>query len=666
MRKIGVFICHCGLNIAGTVDVQRVAERCGEIPGVVHCEDYSYMCSDPGQNLIAEAIAEKNLDSIVVAACSPTMHEPTFRAAAEQAGINPYQVQMANIREQCSWVHPDDQEEATRKAEAIVRAAVEKVRRDEPLVPHEIPVTKRAMVVGGGITGMQAALDIADAGHPVVLVEREATIGGRMAQLSETFPTLDCASCILTPKMAEVGRHPLIQLMAYSEVEEVSGSVGNFRVRIRQKPTYVDWDACMGCMECQQQCPSEVPSEFERGVGVKKAIGVDFPQAIPNRPKIDPEHCAHMRGDFCWLCSRSCPVDAIDYDQEATIVEEEVGAIVLATGYDVLPVETLGEYGYGKYPDVIDSMAFERMKSSSGPTGGVIRRPSDGEIPKEVVFIQCAGSRDPDKGQPYCSKICCMYTAKHATLYKHDVPDGQAYIFYTDVRAGGKGYEEFVQRTVEEDDALYLRGRVSRVYPEGDKMLVKGVDTLSDENVEIHADLVVLATAVTPRGDALDVARTFNVGTDEHGFFNEAHPKLRPVETSTPGIYVAGMVRGPRDISDAAAEGSGAASKVAMLLSRDEMQSDPLIADVDEDECSGCLWCVAACPFDAIEEKYITRRVGEREVSRRVVEVNVGVCQGCGACTVACRDGAMNLKGYKDEQILAEVETICLIAGSQQ
>ena len=660
MRKIGVFVCRCGHNIANMVDVPRVALNCGAVPGVVHSEEYTYMCSEPGQQLITDAVRDKDLDGVVVAACSPAMHEPTFRAAAEEAGLNPYQVQMANIREQCSWVHTD-RELATQKAEAMVRAAVEKVRRDEALVPTSIPVTRKALVVGGGIAGMQAALDIAGSGHPVVLVEREATIGGRMAQLSETFPTLDCASCILTPKMAEVDRHPLIDLMTYSEVEAISGSVGNFTVRIRRKPTYVNWDECMGCLQCQQQCPSEVPSEFERGMGVKRAIGVDFPQAVPNRPTLNPDHCAYMQGEQCWLCSRTCPVGAIDYEQAETVIEEKVGAIVLATGYDIMAAEEFGEYGYGRYPDVIDSMAFERLKSSSGPTEGVIRRPSDGKIPREVVFIQCVGSRDPDKGKSYCSKICCMYTAKHASLYRHSVPDGQAYIFYTDVRAGGKGYEEFVQRATEADGALYLRGRVSRVYPEGDRLVVRGVDTLSGENVQIRADMVVLATAVTAREDARRVAQTFKVGSDANGFINEAHPKLRPVESVTAGVYLAGAVRGPRDISDAAAEASGAAAKVGMLLSRAELETDPLIASVDEGACSGCLWCAAVCPFDAIEEKY----VADGESRRRVVQVDPGLCQGCGACTVACRDKAMKLKGFTDQQILAEVETLCLISGSQ-
>lgn len=666
MRRIGVFVCWCGLNIAGTVDVEDVADQMAQVPGVVHSESYTYMCSDPGQNLIREAIEEKNLDAVVVAACSPAMHELTFRKAAQSAGLNPYMVQMANIREHCSWVHKD-MDVATPKAAQLVRAAVEKVRRDRPLEPHEIPVTRKALVIGGGIAGMQAALDIADAGYPVLLVEKESTIGGRMAQLSETFPTLDCASCILTPRMAEVDRHPLIELVTHSEVTALSGYVGNFTAEITRKPTFVDWDKCIGCMDCQQHCPSSVSSDFEQGMGERKAIGVDFPQAVPNRPAIMTEHCIHFGQDGCWcdICATLCPVDAIDHEQEPEVMQEEVGAIVVATGYDTLPKEFLPEYGYGRYPDVIDSMAFERLNSSSGPTGGVIRRPSDGKIPNEVVFIQCAGSRDPDRGKAYCSKICCMYTAKHAMLYHHKHPEGQAYIFYMDVRAGGKGYEEFVQRTVEEENALYLRGRVSRVYPEDGKLIVRGVDTLAGDNVEIAADLVVLATAVVPRAESASLAQTLKMQADNDGFYSEAHPKLRPVETVSAGIYLAGAVGGPKDIPDSVAGASATAAKVIGLLCSEQLETEPLIAEVDEDACSGCLWCVPVCPYDAIEQQTIEQMKGGQRVLRRVVSINAGLCQGCGACAVACRDGAMNIKGFTNQQILAEVEALCLTPGSR-
>jgi heterodisulfide reductase subunit A len=425
---------------------------------------------------------------------------------------------------------------------------------------------RRALIIGGGIAGMQAALDIADSGYEVVLVERLPSIGGRMLQLSETFPTLDCAQCILTPRTVEVGHHERITLLTYSEVEKVVGQVGDFRVRVRRKAAYVDWERCTGCGTCQEKCPWWVTSEFEAGVGKRKVIYTLSPQAVPNKPVLDREHCIYFLRGTCRACERFCPVGAIDFEQQETFVEERVGAIVVATGYELYPKERLAEYGLGRIPDVVDGLGFERLLSASGPTKGRIERPSDGAIPKEVVFIQCAGSRDPERGVPYCSKVCCMVTAKHAMLYKHRVPDGQAYVFYIDIRAAGKGYEEFVTRAMEEERVLYLRGKVSRVFPQDGKVMVWGADTLSGKRVEVAADLVVLAAAMLPRSDAGDLAEKLGLTTDVHGFFNEADPNLRPVDTLVPGIFLAGACQGPRDIPETVAQASGAAAKVLALF----------------------------------------------------------------------------------------------------
>ncbi|MHA1872948.1 MAG: FAD-dependent oxidoreductase, partial [Candidatus Heimdallarchaeaceae archaeon] len=421
-KKVGVFVCHCGRNIAQTVDIEKLMEKVREKYDVELVEDNMYMCSDPGQNLLKESIQAKNLNRVIVAACSRDMHEPTFRSAAQEAGLNPYLVEIANIREQVSWVH-DDKEKATEKASKIIGSTIEKVIRDEPLEPLKIPVVQRALVIGGGIAGIQAALDIADAGYEVTLVEKSPTIGGHMAQLAETFPTLDCSQCILTPKMVAVSRHPKINLLTTSEVVSVDGYVGNFKVQIRKNPRYVDVDKCNLCDDCTAVCPVVVHDEYNQSLSPRKAIYIPFPQAVPASYVIDEETCLGIDPLICSKCKDVCLVEAINFDMQPEIIEEEFGAIIVATGYDTYPIENIGEYGYGAHPDIISGLDFERLLSANGPTQGVIRRPSDGKVPKTVVFVHCAGSRDPAKHLPYCSKICCMYSTKHALQYKHLVHD---------------------------------------------------------------------------------------------------------------------------------------------------------------------------------------------------------------------------------------------------
>jgi heterodisulfide reductase subunit A len=443
---------------------------------------------------------------------------------------------------------------------------------------------QRVLIIGAGIAGMQAALDIANSGYEVVLVDKLPSIGGRMAQLSETFPTLDCAQCILTPRTVEVGHHENMQLVTYSEVEEVTGEIGDFRVRIRRYPAYVDWDVCNGCGLCQEKCPKRVVSDFERETGRRKAIYTLSPQAVPNKPVLDRDNCIYFERGKCRVCEKFCPVGAIDFEQEETIIEERVGCIIVATGYDLYPMEELGEYGHGGVPDVIDGLAFERLLSASGPTAGKVLRPSDGKEPKEVVFVQCAGSRDPELGMPYCSKICCMYTAKHAMLYKHRVHDGQAYIFYIDIRSAGKHYEEFVQRAMEEDRVLYLRGKVSKIFREDGKVVVWGVDTLSDRQVEIAADLVVLATAMLPKEGTRELAEMLGLETDKFGFFTEIEGNMQPVETSRPGIFLAGAGIGPKDIPETVAQASGAAAKVLSLFARWSGVAEEIVAMAESED----------------------------------------------------------------------------------
>ncbi|HOG47190.1 MAG TPA: CoB--CoM heterodisulfide reductase iron-sulfur subunit A family protein [Anaerolineae bacterium] len=426
----------------------------------------------------------------------------------------------------------------------------------------------RALIIGAGIAGIQAALDIANSGYDVALVERLPSVGGHMAQLSETFPTLDCSQCILTPRTVEVGHHPHIRLLTYSELESLEGEPGHFVARIRRRPPYVRWDVCTGCGVCTTKCPTKVPAEFEGGLGPRKAIYTLSPQAVPNKPVIDREHCRYFTQGKCRICEKLCPVGAIDYEQAEEIVEETVGAVIVASGYQLLPLGRLPEYGGGAVPDVIDGLQFERLLSASGPTAGKVRRPSDGREPKTVVLVQCAGSRDPEHGVPYCSKICCMYTAKHALLYRHRVHDGRAIVFYIDIRSGGKGYEEFVQRAMEEERVLYLRGKVSKIFRDGERVMVWGTDTLTGRNVEVAADLVVLAAAATPDAAQAALAQALGIAAGADGFLDERDATLAPVETGRPGVYMAGAALGPKDIPETVAQGSAAAAKVLGLFAR--------------------------------------------------------------------------------------------------
>lgn len=663
MQRIGVFVCWCGSNIAATVDVKAVVEAVKKEPGVVFSADYQYMCSQAGQDLIQDAIREHALTGVVICSCSPRMHENTFRKAATAAGLNPYMLEVANIREQCSWIHKSKQE-GTEKAIVLARAAIAKVALNVPLTAGSLPVTKRALVIGGGIAGIQTALDIAEAGYEVDIVEKEPTIGGKMAQLDKTFPTLDCAACILTPKMVEAAQNERIHIYSYSEVTAVKGFVGNFTATIKRKARYVDENKCTGCGLCTEKCPQKnVPNEFNLGMDSRRAIYIPFAQAVPKIATIDPNYCTMLKTGKCGVCSKVCTAGAIDYTAQDEYIDVEYGAIIAATGFNPIKIDAYDEFAYSQSPDVVTSLEFERLLNAAGPTGGTLLRPSDGQHPHTIVFVQCVGSRECEStkgGKTYCSKICCMYTAKHAMLTREKYPDTEVYVFYIDVRTPGKNFDEFYRRAVEQYNVHYVKGMVGKVTPENGKLKVQASDLLDGQQMHIDADMVVLATAIEPDKSARSLATILTASMDTNDFFTEAHPKLRPVESPTAGIYLSGVCQGPKDIPETVAQAGAAASKVIGLLSKDQLACNPCVAHSDELMCNGCSQCEKVCPYSAIT--YIEKefRMPDRSVKvRRVAQVNEAVCQGCGACTVTCPSGAMDLQGFSTKQIIAEVDAIC-------
>jgi heterodisulfide reductase subunit A len=642
--KIGVYVCQCGINIAHTVNTERVVELVGNLDNVAIARDYKYMCSDPGQELIKKDIKEMKLDRVVVASCSPRMHEPTFRAVLEDMDLNPYFFEMVNLREQCSWVH-EDKEEATLKAVDLISGAVARAAFLEPLEKKEVSVIPKALVVGGGISGIQAALEIADKGFQVYLVERSSSIGGRMAQLDKTFPTMDCSACILTPKMVDAARHPNIELFTYSEIDSVDGYIGNFKVKIKKKPRYVDEEKCVGCGQCAEACRlhDRVKNEFDMNLGKRSAIYVPFPQAVPLKYTIDPETCLTIKTGKCGdhaLCIEACgDRNAIDFDQEEKIVEVEVGTIVVATGFDLFDAKEKPEYGYGKFDNVITGLEFERLVSASGPTGGHIE--INGNEPKKVVFIQCVGSRDKETNE-YCSRVCCMYTAKQAHMVKDKIPDAELIVYNTDVRAFGKGFEEFYNRVQGEGVTYRRRGLddTIEVNKKGDKVVVK-----AKGHPDVEVDLVVLATGIVPRKDSKDLTRILNINQSADGFFLEAHPKLRPVDTFTDGVFLAGCCQGPKDIPDAVAQASGAAVRASEPLAAGKVEVEAISSCIDDDLCSGCRICEDLCPYSALE-------FDEKD---KIMKVNDVMCKGCGCCASACPTGAISMRHFDLKQILAQI-----------
>jgi heterodisulfide reductase subunit A len=651
-ERVGVYVCHCGTNIAGVVDVEQVSEWAGGQPNVVCSRDYKFMCSSLGQELIEEDIKEQGLTRVVVAACSPHMHEKTFRGATERGGLNQYLFEMANIREHDAWA-TNDKEAATQKAKALVNAAVERVVHHQPLEPIPVEINPSTLVVGGGIAGISAALELADAGNHVYLVEREPSIGGHMAQLDKTFPTLDCSACILTPKMVDVDQHPNITLYSYSEVENISGYIGNFTITLRKKARYVIEDLCTGCGICEEKCPRKVVDDvFEAGLAQRKAIYTPFPQAVPKYPVLDPPNCTYFERGKCKACQILCPTGAIDFEQEDELIEFPVGNVILATGYDLFDSRRIPQYGYGRLANVFTSLEFERMVNASGPTEGKIVLRDGETVPKSIAIVHCVGSRDNNYNE-YCSKVCCMYSLKFAHLVHERVPEAEVYNFYIDIRTPGKGYEEFYNRLLEEG-THFIRGRVAditdaaRMPGEEGKLIVQAEDTLIGKQRRVPVDMVILSAGMEARHDSQEVSLMFGMGCDFDGFFIERHPKLDPVATMTEGIFIAGACQGPKDIPDSVAQGAAAAARVAGLVNRGTIMMEPVRASINKEACSGCRICNDLCPYNAIVF----------HEDQKLSEVITALCQGCGTCVAACPSSAISGAHFTNEQVLSEIEGI--------
>jgi len=646
--RIGVFVCQCGSAISSVIDVEELTRYAKTLPNVVYAENMGFPCSQQGQEQIKKEIKKNKIERVVVAGCSPRLYEPTFQRCVSQADLNPWLFEMANIREFGSYCHQASPKETAEKAKDIVRMAVAKARVLEPLQPIELPMTKKVMVIGGGISGINAALDLADMGFKVYMVEKSETIGGYMALLDKTFPTLDCSICIEGPKMVDVGRHPNIEIISFADVLKVDGYAGNFKVKIRKNPRYVIAGNCTGCGECKDACPIEYPNYADMYLGVRKAISVPYDQAVPLIYTINRDYCIE-----CFKCVDACGArEAINFDQKPEEIEVNVGAIIVSIGYDMFNPQGMEWTGYGKYYNVFTALEFERLILAAGPTGGKVVRASDGQKPHSIAFMQCVGSRDINKYE-YCSSFCCMYTLKHSVMLKEKYKDAiDVYVFFNDMRSNFKGYEEFYNRA-QKSGVKFIRTKLENrritENPET-KNLTIYAETEDGKPVSASVEMVVLANAATAANTAPELAKILNVPLNKDGFFIECQPKIRPTDTDVPGIFLSGACQGLKDIPYSVAQGSAAAAQAASVLRKDSWPVEPIVANVNEDLCSGCRVCESACSYNAIK----VERVGDKEQAK----VNEGLCRGCGVCSSACPMDAITMPNYSDKQINAQISAV--------
>ena len=638
--RIGIFVCECGGNIGDVVDVKTVVDTVKNWPDVATAKYHKYLCSKPAQEMILDAVKKENLDRVVVASCTPRMHLGTFQAVMERSGLNPFMLEFVNIREQDSWVHgPHASAEATKKAVSLIKGGYERSRELEPLQTISEKGSREILIVGGGISGITAALELGYLGYKVHLVERKPSIGGNMAKLTKVFPTLDCAQCILTPRMAEVGRNPNVTLYTYGEVQEVSGRPGNYDVKVFMKPRGVDLQKCRNCGVCTKVCPVSVSDEFNEGLSQRKAAYMEFPQAVPSAYVIDFKSCTK-----CGKCEKLCPAKAITLEDQGSIIDLHVGSIIMATGYQLYDATKLETFGYGTYKDVITMMDLERFVSATGPTSGYVKR-ADGTDVKKMAIVLCAGSRDKNY-IPYCSRICCMYALKQAFVLKKMLGIDVA-IYYTDIRATGKGYEDLYWRD-QEAGVTFIRGKVAEVYKDNKtgKLVAVAEDTISNELTEDQYDMIALATPMVPPEGLKELAEKMKVSIGEDGFITEKHPKLDPVDSLTTGIFACGCALSPKDVRDTVSDGLGASAKAALFLKSDYVTTSPEKAYVITDLCNGCSACVPICPTNAI-----TMQEGK-------AKIDPFQCTGCGACIPVCPQEAIDFKNATTKQVIASLRGV--------
>jgi heterodisulfide reductase subunit A len=641
-ERIGVYVCKCGPNIADKIDVDAVIDKAKGVEGVVTAKTHNLMCSADGLEFLKSEIKRGKLSRVVIAACTPKMYEQKFMRVCEETGLNPYLMQMTNIREQCAWVTPD-KSAATEKATSLVLAAINRVSLQEPLETKKIEIEPDVLVIGSGVAGLEASLSLSQKGRKVYLVEKNPCIGGMTARFEEVYPTMECAPCMLAPELQEVLQKENIETLTHSEVEQVVGSFGNFTATIRKKARYVSMEACIGCDACFEPCPVEIPNEYDEGLSTRKAIFVPMAGSLPNVPIIDKSSCKHLNGEECKACQEACPFEAINFDDSDEVVEKSVGAVILATGASSLDPATLPRYGYGKFDNVISAMQLERLNASNGPTGGKIVLKNEKE-PESIAFIHCVGRKEKE----YCSGICCMYSIKLAHLLKAKLPNLKIYSFFSDICVPKKEYQKWYNEVISEGASFIRSNGTEIVGSESGKLIVECSGDPSGKE-KIAVDMVVLAPAVEPDPGAEKLAEIFDIALDDQGFFSEEHSLMKSFGTTLEGVFVAGNCQGPKDIGDAVAQGGAASSRIlSRLVPGQKLELETKVAEVDEDLCSGCKTCIPLCPYSSIswnEEK-------------KVAFVDDTLCRGCGTCVAACPSGATRAKQFTKEQIFAEIRGV--------